>query len=327
MERRPDLDDLEAFVRVVEAGGLSRAAERLGVSKSIVSRRIARLEASLGARLLTRGGRGARPTEVGTAYGVRAARILTEIDAAHELVSDAVSEIAGSLRLTAPVSFGTGHLAPALTDFAARHPRVELDLALDDRVVDLVGGGYDLAVRIGDLSNSRLVARRLAPVRSALLASPDYLARRGRPRAARDFADHDGLMYANAGAEQWRFRSPRGWETGRPRARLRADNGEMLLAAAVAGLGLVVLPTFIASPAIERGDLEILLGDRPLAETGLYAVTPPGRVGTARVRALVDFLARTFGPEPRWDPCWRAQVDVSPQGEDRAEQAAFPAAA
>jgi DNA-binding transcriptional LysR family regulator len=296
-----DLLDVLAFVRVVETGAFSRAAERMGMSKSIVSRRVARLEEQLGARLLTRSASGAQPTDAGQAYYERASNILCDLDAAKEVVADAVTQVAGPIRLTAPLSFGVGHLAPALADFAAAYPRVELDISFEDRTVDLVAGGFDLAVRLGTLEDSALIARRIAPSRRILVGSPDYLDARGRPEHPRDLAVHEHLVYGN---EQWRFRVGNRWENVRLKPRLRADNGEMLRAAAAEGLGLCVLPTFIASPALQSGALLPLLRDFPMPEVGLHILMPPGRAVTARVRALSDFLAGRFGPEPAWDPCW-----------------------
>jgi DNA-binding transcriptional LysR family regulator len=301
MERSSvDLLDVLAFVRVVETGAFSRAAERMGMAKSIVSRRVARLEELLGARLLTRSAQGAQPTDVGQAYFERASNVLAELEAAEEVVAEAVTQIAGPIRLSAPLSFGVQHLSPALAEFAGEHPKVELDISFDDRPVDLVAGGYDLAVRIGSLKDSALIARRIAPVRKVAVASPAYLERRGRPEHPRDLARHDILLYSN---ESWRFRVGKGWEHVRGQPRLRADNGEMLRAAAIAGLGICVLPSFIAAPGFEAGALVPLLRDYPMEEGALHAVMP-SRATTARVRALVDFLAARFGPEPDWDPCW-----------------------
>jgi DNA-binding transcriptional LysR family regulator len=302
-----DLVDVLAFVRVVETGAFARAAERMDISKSILSRRVARLEEQLGAKLLTRSAQGAAPTDIGQAYYSRASNILADLEAAQEIVAQAVTQIAGPVRITAPLSFGTQHLAPALADFARLHPKVELDVSLDDRTVDLLGGGFDMAVRIGNLPDSSLVARKIAPVRGLVLASPRYLDERGRPAHPRELADHDLLMYANVATyEQWRFRVDGAWEHVRGRARFRADNGEMLREAACAGLGIVILPSFIASGAIRSGGLEVILRDYPLDEVGLHLVMPPGRAATARIRALIDFLSRRFGPEPSWDPCWGA---------------------
>jgi len=297
MERSStDLVDVLAFVRVAETGSFARAAERMGLSKPVLSRRVARLEEQLGARLLTRTARGAQPTDIGQAYYARAANILAELDAAEEVVAEAVTKIAGPIRLTAPLSFGTTYLAPALAEFAGLHPGVELDVEFEDRTVDLAAGGYDLAIRIGRLADSSLIARRIAPVRAIMVASPDYLARRGRPETSADLAGHDALLYANAGARELAGMKPV----------MRSNNGEMLLEAAKAGLGIALLPTFIASPALATGEVAPLLADQPRDDGALHAVMPPGRATTARVRALVDFLVTRFGPEPSWDPCWEA---------------------
>lgn len=303
----PDLVDVLAFVRVVETGSFARAAERMGLSKPVLSRRVARLEERLGARLLTRNARGAVPTGVGQAYYERASAILADLEAAQEVVAEAVTQIAGPIRLSAPLSFGVAHLAPALAEFATLHPAVELDIEFEDRNVDLVGGGYDLAVRIGRLADSSLIARRIAPVRRHAIASPAYLEVYGRPERPADLADHAILLYGN---EQWRFRVGERWETVRVSPRMRANNGEMLRAAAQAGLGICILPSFIAAPALGDGSVEPVLLDFPLEEGALHSVMAPGRAVTARVRALVDFLVERFGPEPAWDPCWLAQEDA-----------------
>ncbi len=317
-----ELDDLRAFVAVVEAGGFSRAAARLGLAKSIVSRRVSRLEASLGARLLARTTRGVSPTEAGAAFHARGVRVLAELDEAREEVAGREGGVAGTLRIAAPLSFGTAHLAPALARFAAEHPRVALDVAYGDRLVDLVAERFDAAVRIGTLAASSLVARRIAPVRLAAVASPAYVGRRGAPERPEDLAAHDCLVYSAApdGGEAWRFRGGRGGLVSvRPHGRFRADNGEALLAAALEGLGVAVLPTFLAGGALGSGALLPLLAAFPMPEHGLHVVRPPGGPAPARLRALTDFLAARFGPEPYWDPCWGVQAP------DRAEAAAFSA--
>ena len=308
MERSsPDLLDVLAFVRVVETGSFARAAERMAVSKPAISRRVARLEEQLGARLLTRTARGAQPTGVGQAYYERASAILADLEAAQEVVAEAVTQVAGPIRLTAPLSFAISHLAPALADFAKAHPKIELDVELEDKTVDLAAGGYDLAVRIGRLADSALIARRIAPIRKGVVASQAYLDARGRPEKPADLAGHDVLLYAY---EQWRFRVGERWETVRVTPVMRSNNGDMLLAAAEAGLGICMLPSFIAAPAIEAGRVEVILRDFAVEEGALHAVMPPGRAVTARVRALVDFLVDRFGPEPSWDPCWRAEASA-----------------
>ncbi len=181
------------------------------------------------------------------------------------------------------------------------HPKVELDIRLDDRFVDLTEGGYDLAVRIGSLSDSALIARRIAPVRKVVVGSPAYFERMGRPERPADLSAHAILLYS---AETLRFRVGEQWETPRVNPVLRANSGEMLRQAAEAGLGLTLLPSFIAAPGIESGRLQAVLVDFDPGHGALHAVMPPGRATTARVRALVDFLVERFGPEPSWDPCW-----------------------
>jgi DNA-binding transcriptional LysR family regulator len=308
MERsQVDLVDVLSFVRVVETGSFARAAERMGLSKPVLSRRVARLEGQLGARLLTRTARGAKPTDIGQSYYARAAGVLAELESAQEVVAQAVTQIAGPIRLSGPISFGIAHLNGALADFARLHPKVELDIHLEDRAVDLAEGGYDLAVRIGNLPDSALIARRIAPVRKVVVASPLYLEGRGRPAQPADLSDHDILLYTN---ETWRFRGAQGWETPRIAPVLRTNSGDMLFQAAEAGLGLCLLPSFIAAPGIERGTLEGVLRDYDPGHAALHALMPPGRAATARVRALVDFLVDRFGPEPSWDPCWIAQRDA-----------------
>lgn len=304
-----ELDDLRAFAAVVEAGGFTRAAARLGLAKSIISRRVARLEASLGgARLLARTTRGVSPTEAGAAFHARCARLLAELDEAREEVAGREGGVAGTLRIAAPLSFGIAHLAPALARFATDHPRVALDVSYSDRRADLVAERFDAAVRIGTLPDSRLVARRLAPVRLVAVASPAYLARRGAPERPEDLAAHDCLAYSAAGdgGDTWRFRAGRGVVAVRPHGRFRADNGEAVVAAALEGLGVAVLPTFLAGEPLRSGALLPLLAAFPVPEHNLHVVRPPGGVAPARLRALIDFLAARFGPEPYWDPCWTA---------------------
>ena len=316
MQRSPaDLIDVLAFTRVVETGSFARAAERMALSKPVLSRRVARLEEKLGARLLTRNARGAQPTEIGKAYYARAANIFAELEAAEEVVAEAVTQLAGPIRLTAPLSFGITHLAPALAEFAAAHPRIELDIALEDRTVDLTAGGYDLAVRIGRLADSALIARRIAPIRKAVVASSAYLDRRGRPERPAEIGGHDVLLYAN---EHWRFQVGKRWETIRSsRARHAAPHWRHAARRGRGGPRPCMLPSFIARPALEAGSVEVLLRGYPLEEGALHAVVPPGRATTARVRALVDFLVTRFGPEPAWDPCWLAQEAEAGRGKAR----------
>lgn len=300
----PDLDDIRTFVEVVELGGLSRAATRLGVSKSMVSRRLARLEAELGARLLSRNTRGVSPTEAGLDYKQRSERILSDLEEAGEAVAYYSSEVSGRLRVAAPLSFGTAHVAPLLAELAMRHPRLVIETTYSERFVDLVAERFDAAIRLGTLRDSTLIARRIAPIRGVPVASQAYLARMGRPATPEDLAGHECLIFLRSSErEQWRFQVGRQTVTIYPQGRFRADNGDALLEAAIAGLGIAVLPTFIASRAIQAGTVVPLLGEFPMPEAGLHVVRPPGQHVPGKLRVLIDMMVERFGGEPYWDPC------------------------
>jgi DNA-binding transcriptional LysR family regulator len=298
-----EMDDLRSFVEVVESGGFNRAARHLGISKSIVSRRIAKMESDLGTRLLARTTRGISPTEAGLDFKARSEKILAEFDEAREAVAHRGGEIVGRLRLAAPLSFGVRHVAPVLAEMATRHPRLELDVSYSDRIVDLIGERFDAAIRIGSLKDSSLVARRLAPVRAVVVASPAYLARRGRPRVPSDLAGHDCLLYAGQTVAEWQFRVGKRLVSIRPEGRLRSDSGDAMLHWAIAGLGIAVVPSFLITDAIESGALEPLLREHPAPEFGIFVVRPPGAHVPAKVRVLIDTLVERFGGEPDWDRC------------------------
>lgn len=301
--RMDKLGDMAAYVRVVEAKTYTAAAERLGWSKSVVSRRIAELEERLGARLLNRSTRRLSLTEAGAAFYERCVRILADVEETEAAVASLHAEPRGLLRVNAPMSFGMLHLAPAVAAFLERWPEVDVDLSLNDRFVDLIDEGYDLAVRIGTLADSALIARRLAPCRRVVCAAPSYLARHGEPQRPEDLARHDCFLYTNApAAEQWKLTGRDGTEhVVRVGGRLRVNNGDVLRAIAEAGLGIIVLPTFIVAEAVAAGRLKVVLCDyRPAAATA-YAVYPHNRYLSTKVRAFVDFLAGRFGPEPYWD--------------------------
>jgi DNA-binding transcriptional LysR family regulator len=298
-----DLDDLRSFVEVVDSGGFNRAAKRLGISKSIVSRRIARLEAELGAPLLSRTTRGISPTETGLELKTRSERILAELEEAREAVAQQRGGVVGRLRLSAPLSFGVRYVAPVLTDLAKRHPKLELDVSYSDRVVDLIGERFDAAIRIGALKDSTLVARRIAPARPVLVASPDYLARNGRPRTPDDLAAHECLIYSGRTVPEWQFRAGKRSISFRPAGRLAADSGDVLLQWAIAGLGIAEVPSFMVSDALESGQLEPVLREYQSSEYGIYVVRPPGSHVAGKVRVLIDTLVERFGGEPVWDRC------------------------
>lgn len=300
----PELDDIRAFVEVVEAGGFSRAAVRLGVSKSIVSRRISRLEGELGARLLSRTTRGISATEAGVEMKARGERILLEMQEAQDAVAQRSGEVVGRLRLTLPQAFGVRHVAPVLASLVARHPRLSIDAVYTDRLVDLIAERFDAAVRIGALQDSTLIARRIAPIRAAVVASPAYLAEHGAPKTPEELVNHSCLIYTGTRQPgQWRFRAGKRWISVKVEGRVLFDNGDALVTAATAGLGIAMLPTFVAASAIESGALKPLLLDYPMAEAGLYLVRPPGAHVPGKIRALQDALIERFGGEPDWDAC------------------------
>lgn len=296
-------DTLQSFIAVVETGSFSEAAERLAVGKSVISRRVSALENRLGVQLLRRTTRRLSLTEAGREFYPRAARLLAELEEAEQAVAEGQRTLRGRLRLAAPLSFGIRHLGPALNAFMAEHPELVLDLDLDDREVNLVEEGVDVAVRIGRLDDSSLVAVPLFPVRILLCASPDYLARHGRPLHPRDLTGHMGLAYANlTESQQWHFIDGQGAELSvRVPTRLRANNGDVLLEAALAGLGIISSPSFIVHRALREGTLVPLLPGYRLLETTAYAIYPSRRFLPRRVRTLVEFLRSRFGDRPYWD--------------------------
>lgn len=317
-----DLDDIRSFVAVVETGGFGRAGRSLGLSKSIVSRRVARLEADLGTRLLSRTTRGVSPTEAGSEFKARGERILADLAEAREAAARQSGGVAGRLRLSMPLTFGTRHVAPLLAELACRHPRLELDVEASDRHVDLIGERFDAAIRIGALKDSSLVARRIAPVHGAILASPAYLARKGRPASPLDLAGHDCLIYTGTAVPDWTFRIGKRWVAIRPAGRMRSDSGETLLKWVEQGLGIALLPTFIATDAVRAGTVEHLLWDYPMPAAALHVVRPPGAYVPGKVRALIDLMVEHFGGTPYWDPCqMAAQERGIPLGHAETERA------
>jgi DNA-binding transcriptional LysR family regulator len=286
-----DLEDLRTFVEIADAGGITPAARRLGLSKSIVSRRLGRLEEELGAQLMSRTTRGAALTEAGASFREHAARVATELDAAREAISPK-GDVRGRLRIAAPLSFGPMHLAPVLAELAGRHPHLHVQASYSDRFVDLVGEGFDAAVRVGYLPASSLVARRVAPIYGKCVASPAYIRMHGAPQTLDELLKHEALMQ---GTEPWRFMVKGKMVIVRPQGRFKADNGEALAAAAVAGLGIAALPDFLIDARIASGALAPVLPDFPPPDAGLFVVRPPGDFPSRKVRALIDILVERFG--------------------------------
>ncbi|MBY3333496.1 LysR family transcriptional regulator [Rhizobium laguerreae] len=296
------IEGIAAFVAVVEAGSVSEAARRLRLSKSVVSERLAELEKSLGGMLLHRTTRKLTLTEDGTVFLGRAARIVREIEEAAADMAERRGTLSGPIRIAAPVTFGRMHLGPALYPFLAEHPEIELTLDIDDRRVDAASDGYDAIIRNGPIADSRLVAWKLAHSRRLLCASPDYLARQGIPSSLADLNSHRGIFYTNRGVADWRFQTPDGAIVVRAKLALGINNGDMLRDAAIAGLGIALLPAFIAGPAIREGRLaEIDVGHKPEAEF-IYMAHPEGRNPSAKLRAIADHLKKSFGDPPYWDP-------------------------
>jgi len=297
------LDSIESFVAVVESGQFSAAAERLGVGKSVISRRVSELEDHLGARLLQRTTRRLSLTGAGREFYPRALQLLEDLAEAEQSISGGQQALSGRLRLATPLTFGLLHLAPALEDFMHAHPGLILDLAMDDSQVNLIQQGIDLALRIGHLEDSSMIAIPLATIRSLIVASSSYLDRHGTPTTPEELSHHQGLCYSNlADPQKWRLIDSEGRDASiRIPLRLQANNGDLLLEAAIAGLGICLSPTFIAYRAILDGRLVPVLREyRPPVATA-YAVYPSRRFVPARVRVLVKFLQRQFGDRPYWD--------------------------
>jgi len=295
------LDGIAAFVAVAEVRSISEAARRLSLSKSVVSERLAELERSVGASLLHRTTRKLSLTEDGAAFLERAQRIVREVEEAAADLAERRGTLSGPLRIAAPVTFGHLHLGPAIYPFLQRHPQIELTLDLDDRRVDAAADGYDAVVRHGPIGDSRLMAWRLAPSRRVLVASTDYLARHGTPKTVAELERHQGIFYTNRGVFDWRFRGEADAVVVRARAGLRVNNGDMIRDAAIAGLGLALLPLFIAGPAIATGDLRLVEIDTPVEEEFVFMAHPEGRRASAKLRALADHLRGAFGTPPYWE--------------------------
>lgn len=291
------------FAQVVDSRSFSAAAARLGVSKSAVSKQIAKLEDRLGARLLNRTTRTLSPTDAGQDFYERCIRVAREVEEAERAITHLSAEPRGLLRLNAPASFGREYLAPLVPEMLARWPELRIEALFEDRFVDVVAEGFDLVIRITRLQDSSLVARRIASCRRVVCAAPAYLERHGVPRSPADLLQHDCILYSYATDQnEWEFVGPDGrLETVRVDGRLRANNAEVTLAALLAGAGLALSPDFIVGPAIAAGRLVPLLTDYDNPFGAIYAVWPHNRNLAPKVRAVVDFLVERFAEEPIWE--------------------------
>ncbi|MEP6882967.1 MAG: LysR family transcriptional regulator [Dokdonella sp.] len=293
---------MQLFTRVVDAGSFTAAAEGLGISRALASKLIQTLEDSLGVRLLNRTTRRVSLTDAGRNYYQRVSEILAQLAEAEAEAAELQLEPRGRMRVSAPISFSVLHLAPAFSEFQRRYPRVELELELSDRLVDLVDEGFDLAIRIGKLADSSLVARRIAPACLVMVASPDYLKRAGTPNEPTDLSTHNFMIYTLATRRDEIVLERNGESTTtRIRGNLLVNNGDFIAAAAVEGHGISVLPTFIVADPLKRGELVRVLDSWTVPAIAIHAVYAQTRSLPAKTRALIDFLVERFGPEPYWE--------------------------
>ncbi|MDH5387222.1 MAG: LysR family transcriptional regulator [Gammaproteobacteria bacterium] len=298
-------ENMRAFIRVVETGSISGAADRLGVAKSAVSRRLKELEAHLGVELFHRTTRSMNLTDSGRAFYHQSVRILDDVLEAELATSQAHGTLKGSLKIALPSTFGLMHMGPAINEFSKAHPQIEFDLDFNDREVDLIQEGFDLAIRIAKLPDSSLIARHLAPIRMVMCASPDYLEQMGKPQSPDDLKEHECLVYSLLrDFEYWHLTDSSDRDIKvKIHPCLKASTGEFLKDAAVEGRGIVLVPSFIAYKEIESGTLVPVLEDYKTPQIDAYAIYPQTRHLSQRVRAFVDFLVKRFEGTPYWDCC------------------------
>lgn len=296
------LNGMTAFAKVVALGSYAEAGRALGLTRSAVSKSVMELEQILGARLLDRTTRRVSATEAGRAYYERCIDILARIEETEHQVSRLHDQPAGTLRMNAPMSFGVRHLAPILADFMASHPNLKLELTLNDRFIDPIEEGFDVTIRIGVLADSSLIARRLAPARRVLVASPSYLDSHGEPAHPEDLAQHRCLSYGHTTAlQRWQL-----MHDGRPErfainSVLCSNNGDVLRTAAIAGQGIALLPTFLVGPDITAKRLRVVLPKSPAEPLAIFAIYAPNRYLAAKTRLVIDHLAARLGETPDWE--------------------------
>jgi DNA-binding transcriptional LysR family regulator len=293
MSKLPDMEAMAIFAKVVETRGITAAATDLDLSAPTISKALARLEKRLGSRLFNRTSRRLVLTDAGRDLADRAARLLADAEAAESALVAQSATPRGTVRLAAPMSFGIREVAPILPDFLARYPEVSIDLHLSDALVDVIGEGFDLVLRIGELPDSSLLARRLAPVPGMIVAAPAYLDRRGRPTHPAQLAGHDCFAYAYLRTrDTWHFFNEAGEQvTVRPSGPLRVNNGAAMLPSVIAGLGVAALPAFVARDAVMDGRLEQILPGWRASRGSLFLLTPPAGPRPVRIQVLADFLA------------------------------------
>lgn len=296
------LTEMEAFAHVVDQGGFTDAARKMGISKSAVSKHISSLEARLGARLLNRTTRRVSPTEIGLAYYDRARRVLNDAGEADALVSSMQSAPTGLLRVSVATDFGSLHLSPVLGNFLSQYPDMSVNLELDNRYIELISEGYDAAIRVGEMEDSTLRARKIADSTLRMVASPKYLEVHGRPRRIDDLSAHKLLHYSNQSNNAvWKMTSLSGEKRHvRTTGSFTVNDGQSLLNAAINGLGIAYLSSFLYHTAMDTGLVEDVMPELPKESQGIYVVYPPGKFTQPKVRAFIDFLVMTFakkGPD------------------------------
>lgn len=296
--------DLSLFLRVLDLGSISAAARSLDLSVAVASQRLKRLERDLGVRLLHRTTRQLHATPEGAALAAQGRVLVEDLEALTSGLRREAADVAGTLRVTLPASFGRQYVSPLLPEFLALYPRVKLSVNLNDQLLDLVGSGFDLGIRVGALDDSGLVARKLATNRRVLCASPAYLQQHGNPRTPADLTKHDCLLLVGSQGRQdvWRFGDGKGGEIAqRVEGRFESNLGELLRDAVVAGLGIAVHSIWHVHEELRAGQLQVVLPDYPIAVTGIHAVMPQRRLVPPRVHAFVDFLAERLGDDPPWE--------------------------
>lgn len=298
-----ELTQIKSFVALVESGSISKAAERMDIAVSAVSRRLKELESGLGVQLVQRTTRRMHITEAGEKFYRRCGRLLDDLEEAKHEASNTATALSGTLRIATPLSFGVAHLSPAVAAFMHLHPQIKIELDMSDRRIDLVEEGLDLAIRIGTLEDSSLMARKLASVRHVVCASPDFLNRHGIPSTPQDLSALPALCYGNLSQpDTWHYHD-KDSKPGQVKVpmRMRANNGDALVEAAIAGLGVLCEPSFIVHGSVERGVLKPLLTDYQWNPMGIFAVYPQTKHMPTRVRAFIDFLVSSFGDTPYWE--------------------------
>jgi len=296
------LTGMAVFAKVAERQNFTAAARELGLSKSAVSKQVQRLEDRLGVRLINRTTRRLHLTESGLAFFERAKRVVEEAEEAELAVSRLHDEPRGTLRVNAPMTFGVRHVAPITAEFMNKFPELNLDIVFNDRMVDLIEEGFDVGIRIAELSDSTMIARKLAPCRMAVVASPDYWNTHGRPNHPSELENHDCLLYQHRQSpDTWNFNGPDGPFSVPVSGRIHGDNGDALVEMTRAGMGVYLCPTFMAGELLANGQLESVLGDHVPSNVSIYAIWPHNRHLSAKVRAFVDHLTQTFGAAPYWD--------------------------